>query len=277
MTLTLLIDADVFAYQCAASSEVSTRYSDDCWVYHADESMAIAKLNNRMSDLMTKLKADAMIVCLTDKVNWRTAILPTYKGNRKNVRKPLLLNVLKDYYKEHYDTYERPTMEADDILGILQSHPTLVKGDTLIVTIDKDLKTIAGKHYNTDHPDDGVFEVTELEADDWHLVQSLAGDATDGYAGCPTVGLMTAKAFIADPYITYQEISTYKSGPRKGQEKREWKTKPTDDVWKGIVSLYAKVGLTEEDALVQARMARICRHTEYDFKKKEVILWTPNK
>jgi DNA polymerase-1 len=44
-----------------------------------------------------------------------------------------------------------------------------------------------------------------------------------------------------------------------------------------VVSLYAKAGLTEADALRQARLARILRWTDWDNKKKEPILWTPSR
>jgi DNA polymerase I len=38
-----------------------------------------------------------------------------------------------------------------------------------------------------------------------------------------------------------------------------------------------KEGLTEDDALLQARLARILRADEYDFKAKRPILWEPTK
>ena len=46
-------------------------------------------------------------------------------------------------------------------------------------------------------------------------------------------------------------------------------------LWKGVVETYFTKGLTEGDALIQARLARILRHEDYDYKKKEPILWTP--
>jgi DNA polymerase-1 len=42
-----------------------------------------------------------------------------------------------------------------------------------------------------------------------------------------------------------------------------------------VVAAFESKGLTEEDALVQARVARICRASDYDFKTKEVKLWNP--
>ncbi|UZT50427.1 exonuclease [Enterobacter phage 04_vB_Eclo_IJM] len=43
-----------------------------------------------------------------------------------------------------------------------------------------------------------------------------------------------------------------------------------------MVTLAAKAGMTEQELLVQAQVARICRASDYDPKSKEVILWTPS-
>ena len=38
---------------------------------------------------------------------------------------------------------------------------------------------------------------------------------------------------------------------------------------------YEKAGFGEEEALTQARVARICRAEDYDLETKKVILWEP--
>jgi len=45
--------------------------------------------------------------------------------------------------------------------------------------------------------------------------------------------------------------------------------------WPSVVEAYKKAKLTEEDALMNARCARILRASDWDFKKEEVKLWTP--
>jgi DNA polymerase-1 len=45
--------------------------------------------------------------------------------------------------------------------------------------------------------------------------------------------------------------------------------------WAAVVAAYEKAGLTEQDALTQARLARILRYSDWDNEKKEPILWTP--
>lgn len=115
------------------------------------------------------------------------------------------------------------------------------------MSVDKDMKTIPCDLYN---PGKGTRRVVTVEeADRFHLFQTITGDPTDEYPGCP------------------------KAGP-KAAEKAFEKYGPT---WAAVLSVYASKGLTEEDALMQARCARILRHTDYDFKRKEPILWTPPK
>jgi len=48
-----------------------------------------------------------------------------------------------------------------------------------------------------------------------------------------------------------------------------------EDPWAAIVATYESRGLTEDDALIQARCARILRACDYDFKRREIILWQP--
>ena len=91
---------------------------------------------------------------------------------------------------------------------------------------------------------------TLIEPDDgakWHLIQSMAGDQTDGYSGCPSIGVKRATTIFEN----------------KGYS------------WKAVVETFEEKGLTEDDALVNARLARILTAEDYDFKTKKPIPWTP--
>ena len=46
--------------------------------------------------------------------------------------------------------------------------------------------------------------------------------------------------------------------------------------WARVVRTFESRGLTEEDALVQARVARILREGDYDFAERQPILWSPD-
>lgn len=245
--LTALIDADILAYQAAASCETPIKWDDDIWTLHAFESEAEAAFNATLNRILDATKATDYLLAFSDSENWRKEILPTYKANRADVRKPMLLKHLRQYAKDNYHCFIRPTLEGDDVLGILATSNKPIKGDKIICSIDKDFKTIPGKHFNFKH--DQFFEITEDQANYWHMMQTLTGDSTDGYAGCPGCGPKTAEKILAvlDP----------------------------KDHWAGVLKAYSGAGLGEEEALVQARVARICRASDYDFKKKKVKLWNP--
>lgn len=239
-----LLDADVTAFASAVVSEKSIDWGDGIWTLHADEDEGRRIFSESVTRIQDKVEADKIILAFSDKENWRKEILPTYKSNRANSRPPILRRALTEWAQQEYECFVRPSLEGDDVLGILSTMKRKGKDEYVICTIDKDLKTIPGLHYNTKH--DKFFEVTEEEANRWHLMQTLTGDPTDGYDGCPGIGPVTAKRII-----------------------------DKDPTWAAVVAAYDKAGLGEEEALVQARVARICRAEDYDFKKKKIILWNP--
>lgn len=255
---TALVDADILAYQAAAASEQPIKWDDDIWTLHAFESDGERRFDEMLENITAAVEADKVVLALSDTENWRKGVLPTYKSNRAATRKPLLLKHLKERALEKYDTILRPTLEGDDCLGILG---TMKKtGDCIICSIDKDFKSIPGRHYNFGRKE--FFEVTPQQADYWHMMQTLTGDTTDGYTGCPGIGQKTAEKILqaalaeGTPWATPAQL-------------REL-------YWQHVVKAYAKAGLSEEEALTQARVARICRSSDYDFKTKQVILWSPH-
>lgn len=269
-----LIDGDIFAYEVAAVSEQPVHWGNGLWTLHAHEEPAKVAVQDKVEAAAEAVGADRIIMTISDDDNWRKSILPTYKSNRNGVRRPMLLGPLKEFLKEEYETFIRPGLEADDVMGILSTWPKL-KGDKIIVTKDKDMKTIPGKVFMTHRPEEGVIEVSEEEADLNHLIQALTGDATDGYSGCPGIGAETAYRMLQDPHGWEEYEHTFKSGPRKDTSEMRWRKVPVESTWEAIVSHFNKAGLCEEEALVQARVARICRASDYDFKNKRVKLWTP--
>ena len=245
MQCSLLIDGDVFIYRAATLSEYVAKWSDEVHTLEANFSEARAHLITSIHDMQRKLEADAVVVCLSDPgVYWRRDIYPKYKSNRAKTRKPILIPDLRKVLEETFDTKMKPRLEGDDVLGILATHPKLVPGKKVIVSIDKDMKTIPGPLYNEGR--DEFTEITEEEADYWHMYQTLVGDSTDGYPGCPGVG------------------------PKKAAKILEGSIE-----WPKVVAAFEKAKLGEAAALIQARIARICRWTDYNFTTNEPILWTP--
>lgn len=273
----ILIDGDILVYQSAQNAEKETDWGAGLWTLHAWEDEAKCQLNDMIFGLQEVLGADRVILALTDPVNWRLSVLPTYKGNRAGKRKPMLIPALRRWITEDpdFEVFQRPNLEGDDVLGILATHKHLVKGEKVIVSLDKDMKTIPGFHYNQGKPDQQIFEVTPAEADDWHMIQTLAGDQTDGYSGCPGLGLAKATRAVKERICLVPFEHTIKRGARKGQTEVRFEERPAEALWDVVTSHYQAAGLGEEEALRQARVARICRASDYDFKTKEVKLWTP--
>lgn len=280
MTRVLLIDADVVCYEVAMSAEIAVNWAEigepDLWTLHAREDETKARFTAAIASLIERTESDEAVLCLTDGANWRLGVYPSYKSNRSGKRKPMLLPLLRQFALDEFRTFLRPTLEGDDCLGILAtSGDRIIPGEKVIATKDKDLRTIPGTHFNWGKPELGVFTVTEEEADAFHLRQAMAGDATDGYPGCPGVGMDTAADRLSERVAWESYEHTFKSGPRKDTSEIRWRKREAQSAWDVVVSHYEKAGLTEEDALVQARVARILRFTDFNFKAKEPILWTP--
>lgn len=260
---TILLDGDTVIYEAAAAHEYEAQWNEWLWTVHGDLTASIKHLDDTIDEIKKGLKSDTLIVALSDEERWRPAVMPEYKGNRRKTRKPVTYGALREYVREMYTVFQRPTLEGDDVLGILVTHPKLVTGEKIVVSIDKDMQTLPGLHLNYAHARGAedyasfVRTITEDQANYFHLYQTLTGDKTDNYPGCPGVGPVNAEKLLAGAYaVPDNEFSTAVG-------------------WKIVLEAYAKKGLGEVVALQNARVARICRATDYDFKEKKVKLWNP--
>ncbi len=241
----LLIDADIYAFRALAATEEETNWGDDVWTLSADHRAAYAAFSGEMLKIKEELKSDDLLLCFSGSDNFRKQINPTYKGNRKNSRKPLGYAAFVDKLKQEYDWKQHDNLEADDVLGMLATRPDNT-GACVVVSEDKDLMTIPCKLYRP-HADERL-DISEQDADRNFYMQTLTGDPTDGYKGCPTIGAKRAEAILG--------------------------SRPA---WSLVEAAFIKQGLTKEDALMQARMARILRWSDWDEKKREPILWRPDR
>lgn len=282
--LVILHDADWLVHNASSAVTKVIEWEDGILEAYADLDEAKQVFLGWVNRIhgARKAWADAVpIMTFTDAVNWRKTILPTYKSNRAGTAKPLAYWKLKEWVQENYECFQRPTLEGDDCMGILSTAPRLVQAKkAIIASPDKDFNTIPGEFFWIDtYGNKHEFKVvSEKEADEWHMLQTLMGDATDGYTGCPGIGETVAREFLKEPYMVYQEERILKSGPRKGESDFIWKKRalnPDETLWDAVVALFVKAGFDEEYALTQARVARICRATDFNLKTKEVIPWTP--
>ena len=241
-TTTLLIDADLFLYQACAAAEKEYRWEQDVYTKLCDLGEAKDIFRDKMQFVRDTLKSDKMILCFSDKLNFRKVVSETYKSNRKETVKPTGFKAFIEWAKGTHKYYWKPSLEADDCMGIMQTMPG---SDTIIVSDDKDMKTIPGRLYRP--MADEMLEISEDEADYNFYTQCLTGDPTDGFPGLPGFGPKKAEALL----------------------------KAHRSSWSTVENAYLKAGLTKDDALTQARLARILRWSDWDAKANTYKLWEP--
>lgn len=261
------------AYRAAAGTQTNFDWGDGVTSVKTDIEAAKRQLRQQIDKWMDELEGDTFTICLSDDFRSfrKEDVDPTYKATRADVERPEELYPLKSWLAERFPSDLRPRLEADDVMGILSTEPGT--GETrIIVSQDKDMKTIPGLLYRPfeDKPD--VQEITLEEADRFHLWQTLTGDAVDGYPGCPGVGQDRATRALKENLGWTAVTHELRAGPRKGQRITRWERETKATAWETVVSHYHRAGLTEADALRQARLARILRWGEW---KGRPILWNP--
>jgi 5'-3' exonuclease len=253
---TILLDADIVAYKFAAATEGVFYFDgkENPPMVADDYEAACSQADTYIAELKDQLGATDIVVCLTDRheLSFRADFWPAYKQNRK-ARKPAQLRPLLDYFAKKYVTYLRPRLEADDCMGILSTHPTLVPGEKIIVSEDKDMAGVPGLLFNP-AKDKKPRKITKIAADRWHLVQTITGDTVDNYPGARGVG------------------------PRSPEVAGVMAAKTVEEMWKHVLCAYARSRDCPDPpaaALVQARCARILRASDWNFAAKAPVLWVP--
>ena len=185
--------------------------------------------------------------------NYRRDFWPEYKAHRDKLHTPDALDyALEIVYSSDSSVKCLDRLEADDLMGMIASSD---KG--VAVTIDKDLRSVPGWHWNPDKEEGPVY-VSEEEADRFFYTQWMTGDSTDNIPGLWRVGPKKAEKLL------------------NNTERCDWDA--------SILNMYKeekrpenkKIDMDPEDfALAMARCVRILRQDEYDRDKGDIILWNP--
>lgn len=244
----LLIDGSVIVYRIASAIEEATEWEDDVWTLHSDAKLGKEILDNQINHYKKKLNCGDIEIAMDDKVNFRKEIYPDYKSNRKKIRKPIIVKPLKEYLLKNYKCVSFKSLEGDDVLGILATSDKY-KDNCVVLSSDKDMRTVPAIHHFIH--DETTEIVDEKTADYNFMYQTLVGDLTDGFGGCPSVGGVKAQRVLANV------------------------NKTLPDMWKAVLNEYKRADLNEEYALTQARLARILRTSDWDKVNKKPILWQP--
>lgn len=209
--------------------------------YTTDLEQCFVTFQISVDNILSAVDCDEYLLVFTGGDNFRYDLPTPYKENRIGVRKPtgyheLLAHVLDKYPSKVVDGYE-----ADDYVV---AEKTLHPDKYIVCAIDKDvLYQSVGTHYN--YRTDEEVTVTELEAIKYMYFQTLAGDTSDGYKGCPGIGKIKANNALVD-------------------------CKTEAEMWQATISLYETKGLTTEDAVLTMQLANM-----HQLHGTEIILWQP--
>jgi len=194
----LFIDADYIVYKSCAGAETEIDWGDDVIVVTSKFSEAYKNVQKELINIQLEFGGFAQpILFFSDSKNFRKDILDTYKGHR-NRKKPCGYKRVINSLMNEYRVIQLASLEADDAMGI---YATKYPGN-IIVSPDKDMRQIPGEIFNmTDR-----FTVTPEEGAKWHLIQTLAGDQTDGYSGVPGIGIKRAVALFEQDGYSWQTV-----------------------------------------------------------------------
>lgn len=189
-----LVDADILCYQIAYGASEDT------------QERAINTLDGTICDLMLFHLPDVFEFeyFITgkdpDRPNFREelAVTQPYKGNRKGNEKPQHLEALRNRLIEYWGADVAYGEEADDRIS---KRMTQLGADCICISIDKDLDTVDGWHYNfRKHK---RYYVTREGALYNFYTQLLTGDRVDHIKGATGIGVKKAEKILKECISEY--------------------------------------------------------------------------
>jgi len=243
---TAIIDGDIIAFKSAAAVSVK-----EDTIMQFDPARAKEYVDFMMNEWIKRIKPNVILMCFSDpsRQYFRHNIYPEYKANRGGMERPSALTFTYEYLAEKYRVVQKAGLEADDLLGILGTQPDIE--NPVVVSIDKDIMTLPCKVFNPDKMRRPI-RINPNVADLAVFKQAMMGDSSDNYKGIPRIGTAKADKILAD--APHPKLA-----------------------WDVTRDAFISNGLTEADALLMVRLARILRHGDYKEATGEVRLWTPDK
>jgi hypothetical protein len=154
---------------------------------------ALFLVKNVVSKLYDRYQGYQMEMYLTPSVgNFREQIATTlkYKGNRDAQQRPKHYKAIADYLVQDFGAQYSVNQEADDDLGIRGT----VLDDAVVVSLDKDLDQIPGRHFNWVKEEEYV--VSKKDGTINFYSQVLAGDPVDNIQGLTGIGPVKARKLL---------------------------------------------------------------------------------
>ena len=260
-----LIDADVICYRAASVAVDEVDWGDGDGKSTMANRKSAFEVADRLVQAWTRAaRCKRHLLVFSDrsapKTSFRFHICPIYKSGRPEEKLPLHDEVL-EYLQKTYRHVWYPGLEGDDTLGLLGTGPEGSK--YVVVSIDKDMLTLPCRVVNPDHPKDKVRKLSLIVADYNWMFQTITGDRVDGYKGAPGAGPKKAAEVLALPKTL---AGRWEAALRVYADQHDHKRWGDEFV----------TGSAFDEALMNARCARILRHGDYNDKTKQVRLWHPD-
>lgn len=242
--MTRLLDGDSLLYMTTCACEVDIRWTEDIHTLHLDQGDVKDMLFGILERQEQATGDPDLIMCFTDNPTFRHELHQDYKANRLGKRKPLGYRDIREWMIDTFPSRVMPGLEADDVMGLLATDGSVA--NPLMVSPDKDMRTIPGRLLAKEE----IETITPHQADRAWMLQTLTGDTSDNYQGLKGVGPVGAEKILGSAAVL-------------------------KDMWPKVVAAYQKAGLTINDAIFNARLARILRDGDYDYRAGRVRLWDP--
>ena len=173
-------------------------YLEECW----------GNFNKILREILDAVFAEDYLMAVKGPLNFRDNMYPLlfnddkskaiwgYKANRwkPQGQSNAFVPVLRKLASHELGAVEATGREADDLLRIWANQAAAAGDPYVIVSVDKDLKCIPGKHYNIH--DRVLTDVSQREATRFFYQQFLSGDTTDNIPGIPGIGPVKAEKFL---------------------------------------------------------------------------------
>lgn len=254
----VLLDADMLLYRALAHPEANQEieWETDLWTRFVDLRICRAFYWEEVRMIANTLGVAEQDVlhCLTYGSKFRRDLHPGYKAHR-GLKPPGYLKMRQEILADgHFPATVFDEIEADDIISITADALAKDGADYTVVSGDKDMKQVPGKHYwpFAKNVEDTFDKVSPRQAMGMLWKQTLTGDMTDGIPGLKGVGPKTADKIMdgLDPL----DVAA---------------------CWLQIVTTYEEKGETEADALLTLHLVRLLKDGEYNERTKRVTLWQP--
>jgi len=222
-----IIDGDVLLYISIWGAE--------------DKEQARQNFDELYNSIIEDLFATDYAMALGGPSNFRVDLYPEYKANRsksKSTRPDWFLDLKSDIANEYDSCILTEHCEADDMVRVWATQCLEADKDFVVVSVDKDLDCIAGKHYNPRKSI--IYDVETDYAEKHYWTQMLTGDSTDNIPGLPGIGPKKAEKLL-------EGISNYKEA-----------------VCKAYNEFYAEKGY--EYLISNGRLIHIWRYIDDHFK-----------